>query len=117
MKKPLVELSDCIACGVCAEVSPNVFRLNDAGYIEITESEAYPEEEVNDVVVVLQEPALDGDQMSYQVEILDGEMPAGGGQQKPLAQKVKVQKIIKKKFVVNPASSYLMGKPKPVSET
>ena len=39
----------------------------------------FSEDEVNDVVVVLQEPALDGDQMSYQVEILDGEMPASGG--------------------------------------
>ena len=39
----------------------------------------FSEEEVNDVVVVLKNPALDGDQMSYQVEILDGEMPASGG--------------------------------------
>ena len=39
----------------------------------------FSEEEVNDVVVVLQEPALVGDQMSYLVNILDGEMPAGGG--------------------------------------
>ena len=39
----------------------------------------FSEDEVNDVVVVLQEPALDGDQMSYQVEILDGEMPTAGG--------------------------------------
>ncbi|KPK13078.1 MAG: hypothetical protein AMJ56_03705 [Anaerolineae bacterium SG8_19] len=39
----------------------------------------FSEEEVNDVVVVLQDPALDGDQMSYQVDILDGEMPSGGG--------------------------------------
>jgi hypothetical protein len=39
----------------------------------------FSEDEVNDVVVVLQDPALVGDQMSYQVEILDGEMPAGGG--------------------------------------
>jgi hypothetical protein len=39
----------------------------------------FSEEEVSDVVVVLQEPALVGDQMSYQVEILDGEMPASGG--------------------------------------
>ena len=39
----------------------------------------FSEEEVNDVVVVLQEPALVGDQMSYQVDILDGEMPASGG--------------------------------------
>ena len=38
------------------------------------------EDEVNDVVVVLQDPALDGDRFSYQVEILDGEMPASGGE-------------------------------------
>ena len=39
----------------------------------------FAEEHVNDVVVVLKAPALDGDQMSYEVEILDGEMPASGG--------------------------------------
>ena len=39
----------------------------------------FSEDEVNDVVVVLKDPALDGDQMSYQVDILDGEMPASGG--------------------------------------
>jgi hypothetical protein len=39
----------------------------------------FSDEEVNDVVVVLQDPALDGDKMSYKVEILDGEMPANGG--------------------------------------
>jgi ferredoxin len=50
MKKPLVELSDCIACGVCVEVSPDVFRLRDAGYIEITELEVYPEEAVNEAI-------------------------------------------------------------------
>jgi ferredoxin len=50
MKRPLVELSDCIACGVCAEVSPDVFRFSDAGYIEVAELEAYPQEEVNDAI-------------------------------------------------------------------
>ena len=39
----------------------------------------FSEDEVNDIVVVLKNPALDGDQMSYQVDILDGEMPASGG--------------------------------------
>jgi hypothetical protein len=39
----------------------------------------FSEDEVNDIVVVLKSPALDGDQMSYQVDILDGEMPASGG--------------------------------------
>ena len=50
MKKPIVELSDCISCGVCAEVSPTVFRLNDAGYIEVIEKDAYPQEEVDDAI-------------------------------------------------------------------
>lgn len=39
----------------------------------------FSEDEVNDIVVVLKDPRLDGDQMRYQVEILDGEMPASGG--------------------------------------
>ena len=49
MKSPLVELSDCIMCGVCAEVSP-VFRLSDAGYIEVVELDTYPEDEVNEAI-------------------------------------------------------------------
>ena len=39
----------------------------------------FQEEEVHDVVVVLSEPELDGDRMSYSVAILNGEMPASGG--------------------------------------
>ena len=50
MKSPLVELSDCIMCGVCAEVSPEVFRLSDAGYIEVIELDTYPEDEVNEAI-------------------------------------------------------------------
>ena len=50
MKKPIVELSDCISCGVCAEVSPDVFRLNDAGYIEVIEMAPYPQEEVDEAI-------------------------------------------------------------------
>ena len=50
MKKPSVELSDCIICGVCAEVSPAVFRLNDAGYIEVTELETYPQDDIDGAI-------------------------------------------------------------------
>ncbi|MFL7791691.1 MAG: hypothetical protein AB8I69_06080 [Anaerolineae bacterium] len=39
----------------------------------------FSEDEVNDVVVVLKDPALDADSFSYQVDVLDGEMPASGG--------------------------------------
>ena len=50
MKIPVVELSECIVCGVCAEVAPVVFRLNDAGYIEVAELAIYPEPEVEEAI-------------------------------------------------------------------
>jgi len=44
MKIPVVELSDCILCGICVEVCPAVFRLNDAGYIEVIDGASFPAE-------------------------------------------------------------------------
>ena len=43
------------------------------------------------------------------------ELPAGGGQQQTIAQTVKVQKVIKKKFVVNPFSAISFKVP-PIDE-
>lgn len=43
------------------------------------------------------------------------EMPAGGGEQKTVAQVVKIKKIIRKKFIVNPFSSILFEVP-PIDE-
>ena len=43
------------------------------------------------------------------------ELPAGGGVQKTIAQTVKIQKVIKKKFVVNPFSSIIFNPP-PIDE-
>ncbi|MBC8356760.1 MAG: DUF4159 domain-containing protein [Planctomycetes bacterium] len=43
------------------------------------------------------------------------EMPAGGGQQQTIAQTLKVQKVIKKKFVVNPFSAISFKVP-PIDE-
>lgn len=34
---------------------------------------------ITDVVVVLRDPVLKGDELSYDIRILEGEMPAGGG--------------------------------------
>ena len=50
MKTPVVELSECIVCGVCVETCPQVFRLNDAGYIEVIKLAVYPESDVNDAI-------------------------------------------------------------------
>ena len=43
------------------------------------------------------------------------EMPAGGGQQKTIAQTVKIQKVIRKKYIVNPYSSIKFNVP-PIDE-
>ena len=50
MKRPVVELSDCIRCDVCVEPCPAVFRMNDAGFVEVIDLSAYPEDEVNDAI-------------------------------------------------------------------
>jgi ferredoxin len=50
MKRPVVELSDCIRCDVCVGVCPAAFRMNDAGYIEVIDLSAYPEDEVNEAI-------------------------------------------------------------------
>ena len=50
MKVPIVELSECIVCGVCVETCPQVFRLNDAGYIEVIELVVYPEKKHTDAI-------------------------------------------------------------------
>jgi len=39
------------------------------------------------------------------------EMPAGGGQQQQLAQQVQVQKVIRRKYVINPASVVVFNPP------
>lgn len=49
-KKPAIELSDCIRCGVCVEVCPAVFRRNDTGYFEVIELIRYPEPEVDEAI-------------------------------------------------------------------
>lgn len=50
MKKPEVDISQCTLCQGCVEVCPEVFRLNDAGYVEVVEMEVYPEECINEAI-------------------------------------------------------------------
>ena len=50
MKVPFVDLSNCTLCGTCVEVCPEVFRISDAGYVEVIELSAYPEESVDQAI-------------------------------------------------------------------
>lgn len=51
MKHPIVDLSECIRCGVCVDVCPDVFIMQDAGFIDVLEREDYPESLVNEAIV------------------------------------------------------------------
>jgi len=50
MKVPVLELSDCILCGVCEEVCPSVFHVSDLGYVQVADLMQYPEAEVDEAI-------------------------------------------------------------------
>lgn len=50
MKRPVVELSECHRCEVCVESCPAVFRMNDAGFIEVADLSGYPAAEVEEAI-------------------------------------------------------------------
>lgn len=49
-KIPEVDLSDCSMCGICVDLCPTIFQLNDAGYVEVVHWNDYPEEDVNEAI-------------------------------------------------------------------
>lgn len=49
-RHPVVELSDCVLCGICEEVCPSVFHVSDLGYVQVAELAAYPEKTVDDAI-------------------------------------------------------------------
>jgi ferredoxin len=50
-KIPMIVATDCIACGNCAQVCPEVFRVNDSlGHSEVVNPHGAPEEEILDAI-------------------------------------------------------------------
>ncbi|MFZ7127278.1 MAG: ferredoxin [Desulfobacterales bacterium] len=52
MKKrvPVLDIADCTLCGGCFDLFPELFQLNDAGYVEVAELECYPEADVEEAI-------------------------------------------------------------------
>lgn len=50
MNVPVVDIGICTLCMGCVEVCPEVFQLNDAGYIQVIEMTAYPEATVDEAI-------------------------------------------------------------------
>ena len=49
-KTPEVDLSLCTACGGCIELCPDVFRLNQANYLEVVLLDEYPEDCIDEAI-------------------------------------------------------------------
>ncbi|NDY70783.1 ferredoxin [Desulfobacter hydrogenophilus] len=44
-KTPVIDLGCCNQCGVCIDVAPHVFKINDAGYVDILSLDSYEDDE------------------------------------------------------------------------
>jgi len=43
-------MGDCVLCEICVEVCPQVFSLNDLGYVDIADRKQYPEDCVDEAI-------------------------------------------------------------------
>ena len=49
-KEPVVEQDECVGCGNCAEICPEVFRLNDDGVAEVHDPEGATEDKIQQAI-------------------------------------------------------------------
>ena len=49
-KRPYVDMAACTLCEGCLDLLPEIFSLNQAGYIEVAEMEDYPEDQVQEAI-------------------------------------------------------------------
>lgn len=68
MKVPSVDLSECTICGTCVEVCPEVFRIADAGYVEVIELSVYPQEAVDQAIMYCPEDCIFWEESDIKVQ-------------------------------------------------
>ena len=62
-RRPVVDLGACSLCEGCIAVCPSVFRLNDAGFIEVAELDDYPQDEVNEAIKNCPEDCIEREEL------------------------------------------------------
>jgi len=50
VKRPSLDLSTCTLCMGCVAVCPEVFSMNDAGYITVADMDDYPRACVDEAI-------------------------------------------------------------------
>jgi ferredoxin len=58
MRIPVVDIGTCTLCGGCLEVCPEVFSLNEAGFIQVADLDLYPETEVAEAIMYCPEDCI-----------------------------------------------------------
>ncbi|MCP4215423.1 MAG: ferredoxin [bacterium] len=58
-KIPVVDIGTCSLCLGCADVCPSVFKLNEMGYVEVTEMDAYPTDEIDEAIKYCPEDSIE----------------------------------------------------------
>jgi len=49
-RTPVVNGEECISCGVCVDICPEVFRLNDRDVSEVHNPTGAPEEKIQEAI-------------------------------------------------------------------
>jgi len=49
-KIPSIDLGKCVECEACLELCPDVFKQNEAGYIEVAFLDTYPDECIREAI-------------------------------------------------------------------
>jgi len=50
MAVPVIDLESCIGCEICVELAPDVFQINDMGFVEVLDSADYSILEVHEAI-------------------------------------------------------------------
>ena len=58
MRKPTIDLSECNGCGACVDFCPEVFRFNEAGFVEVIDLSEYPQGDVDEAIMYCPEDCI-----------------------------------------------------------
>ncbi|HCY84730.1 MAG TPA: ferredoxin [Desulfobacteraceae bacterium] len=50
MKRPVLDMAECILCEVCIDLAPHAFQINDAGFVEVLDLKDYSDDDINEAV-------------------------------------------------------------------
>jgi len=50
MKIPVVDIGDCSLCGGCVDICPDVFEINELGYVQVLDQDRYAQACIDEAI-------------------------------------------------------------------